>query len=61
MLGTLGLGLLLGMQHALEADHIAAATSIAARRTGQRIVGTLLAQAALTIPDRDRSQLSEPA
>lgn len=33
MLGILGLGLLLGMQHALEADHIAAVSSIAARRT----------------------------
>jgi ABC-type nickel/cobalt efflux system permease component RcnA len=34
MFGILGLGLLLGMQHALEADHIAAVSSIAARRTG---------------------------
>ncbi|WP_025038300.1 urease accessory protein [Bradyrhizobium sp. DOA9] len=33
MFGVLGLGLLLGMQHALEADHIAAVSSIAARRT----------------------------
>ena len=33
MLGILGLGFLLGMQHALEADHIAAVSSIAARRT----------------------------
>ena len=33
MLAFLGLGLLLGMQHALEADHIAAVSSIAARRT----------------------------
>jgi high-affinity nickel permease len=33
MLGVLGLGFLLGMQHALEADHIAAVSSIAARRT----------------------------
>jgi len=33
MLGILGLGLLLGMQHALEADHIAAVSSIAARRS----------------------------
>ena len=31
MLGILGLGFLLGMQHALEADHIAAVSSIAAR------------------------------
>ena len=33
MFGILGLGFLLGMQHALEADHIAAVPSIAARRT----------------------------
>jgi high-affinity nickel permease len=33
MLGIMGLGFLLGMQHALEADHIAAVSSIAARRT----------------------------
>src|SRR3979411_3430834 len=33
MFGILGLGFLLGMQHALEADHIAAVYSIAARRT----------------------------
>jgi ABC-type nickel/cobalt efflux system permease component RcnA len=33
MFGVLGLGLLLGMQHALEADHIAAVSSLAARRT----------------------------
>jgi ABC-type nickel/cobalt efflux system permease component RcnA len=32
MLGILGLAFLLGMQHALEADHIAAVSSIAARR-----------------------------
>src|SRR5260370_1085792 len=30
MFGILGLGFLLGMQHALEADHIAAVSSIAA-------------------------------
>ena len=34
MFGMLGFGFLLGMQHALEADHIAAVSSIAARRTG---------------------------
>lgn len=34
MFGMLGLGFLLGMQHALEADHIAAVSSIAARQTG---------------------------
>ena len=33
MLGIMSLGFLLGMQHALEADHIAAVSSIAARRT----------------------------
>jgi hypothetical protein len=33
MFGILGLGFLLGIQHALEADHIAAVCSIAARRT----------------------------
>jgi hypothetical protein len=33
MFGILGLGFLLGMHHALEADHIAAVSSIAARRT----------------------------
>ncbi|WP_456634432.1 HoxN/HupN/NixA family nickel/cobalt transporter [Bradyrhizobium sp. USDA 10063] len=32
MFGILGLGFLLGMQHALEPDHIAAVSSIAARR-----------------------------
>jgi high-affinity nickel permease len=36
MLGVLGLGFLLGMQHALEADHIAAVSSIAARRASVR-------------------------
>src|SRR6202163_3273311 len=33
MFGVLGLGFLLGMQHALGADHIAAVSTIAARRT----------------------------
>src|SRR5258707_2414384 len=33
MFGILGLGFWLGMQHALEADHIAAVSSIAARRS----------------------------
>jgi cytochrome c biogenesis protein CcdA len=36
MFGVLGLGFLLGMQHALEADHIAAVSSLAARRTDIR-------------------------
>jgi high-affinity nickel permease len=33
MFGVVGLGFLLGMQHALEADHVAAVSSIAARRS----------------------------
>lgn len=33
MFAILSLGFLLGMQHALEADHIAAVSSIAARRS----------------------------
>lgn len=36
MFGILTLGFLLGMHHALEADHIAAVSSIAARRSGVR-------------------------
>lgn len=36
MLTILGLGFLIGMQHALEADHVAAVSSIAARRSGLR-------------------------
>lgn len=32
-ISILGLGLIVGMQHALEADHVAAVSSIAARRT----------------------------
>jgi ABC-type nickel/cobalt efflux system permease component RcnA len=32
MFGIIGLGFLLGMQHALEVDHVAAVSSIAARR-----------------------------
>lgn len=39
MFGILGLGFLIGMQHALEADHIAAVSSIAARR---RNVGNIV-------------------
>lgn len=39
MFGILGLGFLVGMQHALEADHIAAVSSIAARR---RSVGNIV-------------------
>ncbi|GLR83744.1 urease accessory protein [Bradyrhizobium iriomotense] len=33
MIAILGLGFLLGMQHALEADHVAAVSAIAARRS----------------------------
>src|SRR5664279_2859797 len=36
MFGVLAIGFLLGMQHALEADHIAAVSSIAARRSDVR-------------------------
>jgi ABC-type nickel/cobalt efflux system permease component RcnA len=36
MFGILSLGFLLGMQHALEADHIAAVSSLAARRSDVR-------------------------
>jgi len=36
MFGILGLGFLLGMQHASEADRIAAVSSITARRTDVR-------------------------
>ncbi len=36
MFAILGLGFLLGMQHALEVDHIAAVSTIAARRSGVR-------------------------
>jgi len=36
MFGILGLGFLIGMQHALEADHVAAVSSIAARRSNIR-------------------------
>ena len=36
MFGILGLGFVLGLHHALEADHIAAVSSIAARRTDLR-------------------------
>jgi ABC-type nickel/cobalt efflux system permease component RcnA len=36
MFGILGLGFVLGMHHALEADHIAAVSSIAARRASVR-------------------------
>ena len=36
LLSTLGLGFLIGMQHATEADHVAAVCSIASRKAGIR-------------------------
>lgn len=36
LLSVLGLGLLIGMQHALEADHVAAVSSVVSRRKGIR-------------------------
>ena len=36
MLSILALGLLIGMQHALEADHLSAVLAIAARKTSAR-------------------------
>ncbi|NQV99977.1 MAG: urease accessory protein [Rhodospirillales bacterium] len=36
MISILALGLLIGMQHALEADHVAAVSAIAARQTSAR-------------------------
>lgn len=38
LLSVLGLGLLLGMQHALEADHVAAVSSIVSRKSGLRSI-----------------------
>lgn len=38
LLSVLGLGLLLGMQHAFEADHVAAVSSIVSRRKGIRAI-----------------------
>src|SRR6202790_3119427 len=66
MFGVLGIGFLLGMQHALEADHIAAVSSIAARRTDVRDIAkhgltwglghtlTLFVFAGAAIPVRSR-------
>lgn len=34
IISTLGLGFLIGMQHATEMDHVAAVSSIASRRSG---------------------------
>lgn len=38
LLSVLGMGLLLGMQHALEADHVAAVSSVVSRRKGLRSI-----------------------
>ena len=38
LISTLGLGFLIGMQHATEADHVAAVSSIASRRSGVRAI-----------------------
>ena len=38
LLSVLGLGFLIGLQHALEADHVAAVSSIVSRRTGVRSI-----------------------
>jgi hypothetical protein len=74
MFGILGLGFLLGMQHALEADHIAAVSSIAARRThvgdivrhgltwglGHTVTLFAFAGAAILLGHAIREQLSRP-
>ena len=38
LFSVLGLGLLLGMQHALEADHVAAVSSVVSRKQGLRSI-----------------------
>jgi len=38
LLSILGLGLLIGMQHALEADHVAAVSSVVSRKKGIRSI-----------------------
>ncbi len=38
LFSTLGLGFLIGMQHATEADHVAAVSSLASRRSGVRAI-----------------------
>lgn len=74
MFGILGLGFVLGMQHALEADHIAAVSSIAARRTsigdivrhgltwglGHTITLFLFAGAAITLGHAIPEHLARP-
>src|SRR3979411_60428 len=75
MFGILGLGFLLGMQHALEADHIAAVSSIAARRTdvsdivkhgltwglGHTVTLFIFAGAAILLGQAIPESLAEPA
>lgn len=74
MIGILGFGFLLGMQHALEADHIAAVSTIAARRSsvadivkhgltwglGHTITLFVFAGAALLIGHAIPERLSQP-
>jgi len=74
MFGILGFGFLLGMQHALEADHIAAVSTIAARRSsvadivkhgltwglGHTITLFVFAGAALLIGHAIPERLSQP-
>ena len=74
MLGILGFGFLLGMQHALEADHVAAVSSIAARRDnvadivkhgltwglGHTLTLFVFAGAALTLGHAISDELSQP-
>ncbi|MEH2509726.1 cytochrome c biogenesis protein CcdA [Nitrobacteraceae bacterium AZCC 1564] len=74
MFGILGLGFVLGMQHALEADHIAAVSSIAARRTnvgdivrhgltwglGHTITLSLFAGAAIVLGHAIPEHLAQP-
>ena len=38
LMSTLGLGFLIGMQHATEVDHVAAVSSIASRKSGIRAI-----------------------
>ena len=74
MFGILGLGFLLGMQHALEADHIAAVSSIASRQTdigdivkhgltwglGHTLTLSIFAGAAIVLGQVIPQQLAQP-
>ena len=74
MFGVLGLGFLLGMQHALEADHVAAVSSIAARRSeitdivkhgptwglGHTLTLFVFAGAAIVLGEAMSEQLTQP-